>query len=241
MILGEDGQKLSKRHGAASVMDYREQGFIPEALLNYLVRLGWSHGDQEVFTRDEMIRLFDVADVNNSASALNSGKLLWLNQHYFKTLDPAHVAHHLSYHLGKLDIDPSTGPDPAEVASAYRERAKTLVEMAQSSVFFYKEFDAYEEKAAKKNLKAEVVAPLSELRERFAGLGEWNDAAIHQALNEVAEKHGLQLGKLAQPLRVAVTGAGVSPPIDVTVRLIGKERVVARMARGIEYAQKNAG
>jgi glutamyl-tRNA synthetase len=241
MILDENGQKLSKRTGAASVMDYREQGIMPEALLNYLVRLGWSHGDQEVFTRDEMIRLFDVGDVNNSASALNASKLLWLNQHYFKTLDPAHVAHHLSHHLGKIGIDPTTGPDPVEVATAYRERAKTLVEMAQSSVFFYQEFENFEEKAAKKNLKPEVAGPLSELRDRFAALAEWSDVAIHQALNDVAEKHGLQLGKVAQPLRVAVTGAGVSPPIDVTVRLIGKERVLARMARAIDYAQKNSG
>jgi glutamyl-tRNA synthetase len=240
MILGEDGQKLSKRHGAASVMDYRDQGFMPEALLNYLVRLGWSHGDQEVFTRDEMIRLFDVADVNNSASALNMSKALWLNQHYFKTLDPAHVAHHLSYHIGKLGIDPSTGPDLTEVVLAYRERAKTLVEMAQSSVFFYREFDAYDEKAAKKHLKADIACVLETLKESFAALTEWSDAAIHQALERVAEQNGLGLGKVAQPLRVAVTGAGVSPPIDVTVRLIGRERVLARMERAIDYARKNA-
>lgn len=239
MILGEDGQKLSKRHGAASVMDYREQGFMPEALLNYLVRLGWSHGDQEVFSRDEMIRLFDIADVNNSASALNMSKALWLNQHYFKTLDPAHVAHHLSYHLGKLDIDPSTGPDAVEVVKAYRERAKTLVEMAQSSVFFYKDFDAYDEKAAKKNLKADIVEPLTTLKDSLAALPEWTDTAIHQAVEKIAEQYGLGLGKIAQPLRVAVTGAGVSPPIDVTVRLIGRERVLARMERAIEYARKN--
>ncbi|MGE0081832.1 MAG: glutamate--tRNA ligase [Thiohalomonadaceae bacterium] len=239
MILGEDGQKLSKRHGAASVMDYREQGFLPEALLNYLVRLGWSHGDQEVFTRDEMIRLFDIKDVNNSASALNMSKALWLNQHYFKTLDPAHVAHHLSYHLGKLDIDPSTGPDPVEVVKAYRERTKTLVEMAQASVFFYKDFDAYDEKAAKKNLKADIVEPLTALKDSLAALPEWTDAAIHQTLEKIAEQYGLGLGKIAQPLRVAVTGAGVSPPIDVTVRLVGRERVLARMERAIDYARKN--
>ncbi len=239
MILGEDGQKLSKRHGAASVMDYREQGFMPEALLNYLVRLGWSHGDQEVFTRDEMIRLFDVADVNNSASALNMSKALWLNQHYFKTLDPAHVAHHLSYHLGKLNIDPSTGPDPVEVVMAYRERAKTLVEMAQSSVFFYTEFDAYDDKAAKKNLKAGIAGALEQLKDAFATLPVWSDAEIHQAIEKIATQNELNLGKLAQPLRVAVTGAGVSPPIDVTVRLIGRERVLARMERAIDYAKKN--
>jgi glutamyl-tRNA synthetase len=239
MILGEDGQKLSKRHGAASVMDYREQGFLPEALLNYLVRLGWSHGDQEVFSRDEMIRLFDIADVNNSASALNMSKALWLNQHYFKTLDPAHVAHHLSYHLGKLDIDPSTGPDLVDVVMAYRERAKTLVEMAQSSVFFYKEFDAYDDKAAKKNLKAGVAVALEQLKDAFAALPVWSDAEIHQAIEKIATQNALNLGKLAQPLRVAVTGAGVSPPIDVTVRLIGRERVLARMERAIDYAKKN--
>ncbi|MCK9532911.1 MAG: glutamate--tRNA ligase [Gammaproteobacteria bacterium] len=239
MILGEDGQKLSKRHGAASVMDYREQGFMPEALLNYLVRLGWSHGDQEVFTRDEMIRLFDIADVNNSASALNMSKALWLNQHYFKTLDPAHVAHHLSYHLGKLDIDPSTGPDLVDVVMAYRERAKTLVEMAQSSVFFYKEFDAYDDKAAKKNLKAGIAVALEQLKDAFATLPVWSDAEIHQAIEKIATQNELNLGKLAQPLRVAVTGAGVSPPIDVTVRLIGRERVLARMEHAIDYAKKN--
>jgi len=186
-----------------------------------------------------MIRLFDIADVNNSASALNMSKALWLNQHHFKTLDPAHVAHHLSYHLGKLDIDPSTGPDAVEVVKAYRERAKTLVEMAQSSVFFYKDFDAYDEKAAKKNLKADIVEPLTTLKDSLAALPEWTDTAIHQAVEKIAEQYGLGLGKIAQPLRVAVTGAGVSPPIDVTVRLIGRERVLARMERAIEYARKN--
>ncbi len=235
MILSEDGQKLSKRHGAASVMDYREQGFLPEALLNYLVRLGWSHGDQEVFSIDEMVRLFDIGDVNNSASALNMSKLLWLNQHYIKESDPAHVAHHLGYHLGKLEIDPSTGPDIVEVVKAYRERAKTLVEMAQSSVFFYKEFDAYDEKAAKKNLKPEVAGPLKELRDRLAALGEWQPEPIHQCVIDTAEATGLNLGKLAQPLRVAVTGGAVSPPIDVTVQLIGRERTLARIDRAIEY------
>ncbi len=235
MILSEDGQKLSKRHGAASVMDYREQGFLPEALLNYLVRLGWSHGDQEVFSIDEMVRLFDIGDVNNSASALNMSKLLWLNQHYIKESDPAHVAHYLGYHLGKLEIDPSTGPDIVEVVKAYRERAKTLVEMAQSSVFFYKEFDAYDEKAAKKNLKPEVAGPLKELRDRLAALGEWQPEPIHQCVIDTAEATGLNLGKLAQPLRVAVTGGAVSPPIDVTVQLIGRERTLARIDRAIEY------
>lgn len=240
MILGEDGAKLSKRHGAASVMDYREQGFLPEALINYLVRLGWSHGDQEIFTLDELIELFDIEDINHSASALNSSKLLWLNQHYIKTLDPAHVAHHLSHHLGKLDIDPSGGPALTDVVEAYRERAKTLVEMAENSVFFYREFDDFEEKAAKKNLRPVVAEPMAELRNRLAALEAWTDEAIHQTINDTAEAFELKMGKLAQPLRVAVTGAGVSPPIDVTVRLIGKERTLARIDRAVEYMKNRA-
>lgn len=240
MILGDDGKRLSKRHGAVSVMQYREDGYLPEALLNYLVRLGWSHGDQEIFSIDEMIRLFDVKDVNNSASAFNTGKLLWLNQHYIKESDPAHVAHHLSYHLGKLDIDPSTGPEPSEVVTAYRERAKTLVEMAQSSVFFYREPAGFDEKAAQKNLTADVLAPLGDLRERLAGLAEWTAPAIHQLIVDTAEAHGVKLGKLAQPLRVAVTGAGVSPPIDETVRLIGRERSLARIDRALAHIRDRA-
>ncbi len=235
MILGEDGTKLSKRHGAASVMDYREMGYLPEALLNYLVRLGWSHGDQEIFSIDEMVELFDVHEINHSASRLNSSKLNWLNQHYQKTLDPAHVAHHLSYHLGRLDIDPTTGPDPVEVVLAYRERTETLWEMAQASVFFYREFDAYDEKAGRKNLKPDAAEGLKAVREKFAGLAEWSDEAIHQVVVDTAEALEVKLGKLAQPLRVAVTGGAVSPPIDMTVRLIGRERVLSRIDRALNF------
>lgn len=240
MILGEDGAKLSKRHGAASVMDYREEGFLPEALINYLARLGWSHGDQEIFTLDELIELFDIKDINHSASALNASKLLWLNQHYIKTLDAAHVAHHLSHHLGKLDIDPSQGPALVDVVEAYRERAKTLVEMAENSVFFYREFDDFDEKAAKKNLRPVVMEPMAELRNRLAALEEWTDEGIHRTINDTAEAFELKMGKLAQPLRVAVTGGAVSPPIDVTVRLIGKEKALGRIDRAMEYMKNRA-
>lgn len=239
MILGPDGQKLSKRHGAVSVMQYREEGYLPEALLNYLVRLGWSHGDQEIFSVEEMIRLFDIKDVNNSASQFNPSKLLWLNQHYIKESDPAHVAHHLSWHMGRLGIDPTTGPDLVEVVKAQRERAKTLVEMANNSVYFYREFDAYDEKDAAKHLTADILGPLSDLRTRLEGLPEWTAAAIHQTVIDCAETHGLKLGKLAQPVRVAVTGAAVSPPIDVTLQLVGRERTLARIARAIEYIERN--
>ncbi len=237
MILGDDGKRLSKRHGAVSVMQYREEGYLPEALLNYLARLGWSHGDQEIFTLDEMIRLFDIKDVNNSASAFNTGKLQWLNQQYLKSGDPAHVAHHLSWHMGNLGIDPATGPDLAEVVVAQRERAKTLVEMAQNSVYFYQDFTAYDAKAAAKNLQPGVLVPLKALRQALAQAETWSDAAIHAVIEAVAAQHELAMGKLAQPLRVALTGGGVSPPIDVTTRLIGRERALQRLDKAIVFIE----
>lgn len=240
MILGADGKRLSKRHGAVSVMQYREDGYLPEALINYLVRLGWSHGDQEVFSLDEMIALFDIKDVNRAASTFNPDKLLWLNQQYIKSSDPAHVAHHLSWHLGRLGLDPSAGPDLVEVVKAQQERAKTLVEMAANSVYFYREFDTYDEKAAAKNLKPDVLTPLRALLTRLGAI-DWTCEQIHQAVVETAESHELKLGKLAQPLRVAVTGGTVSPPIDQTVYLIGRERSLERLDKAIAHIEGHAG
>lgn len=239
MILGADGKRLSKRHGAVSVMQYRDEGYLPEALLNYLVRLGWSHGDREVFSTDEMIALFDVAHVNRAASTFNPEKLLWLNQQYIKNGDPAHVAHHLSFHLGKLGIDPSTGPDLVEVVRSQQERAKTLVEMADNSVFFYRDFDQYDAKAARKNLTPEIVPALTALRARLAEI-EWQREDIHGAVNDVAGQHELKMGKLAQPLRVAVSGGAVSPPIDVTVQLLGRATTLQRLDRSLRYIADSA-
>ncbi|BAZ94631.1 glutamyl- and glutaminyl-tRNA synthetases [Thiohalobacter thiocyanaticus] len=235
MILGHDGKRLSKRHGAVSVMQYREEGYLPEALINYLVRLGWSHGDQEIFSVEEMIELFDVPDINKAASSFNPDKLLWLNQHYIKSSEPQHVARHLSYHFSKLDVDPAPAPELSEVVVAQQERARTLVEMAQNSVFFYRDIEGYDEKAAKKNLKAEAREPLAQLRQRLAALEPWEQETIHQAVSEVGEALDLKLGKVAQPLRVAVSGGPVSPPIDVTLYLLGRERTLARIDRALEY------
>ncbi|MFA7386713.1 MAG: glutamate--tRNA ligase [Thiohalobacteraceae bacterium] len=240
MILGADGKRLSKRHGAVSVMQYREEGFLPEALLNYLVRLGWSHGDQEMFSIGEMIELFDIKDVNKAASSFNPEKLLWLNQHYIKESDPAHVARHLSYHLGRLNIDPAPAPALAAVVDAQRERAKTLVEMAANSTYFYQEFEAFDAKAAQKNLTPATRPALAELRERLSTLGDWRPDAIHQVVLATAEGLGEKLGKIAQPLRVAVCGGTVSPPIDVTVFLIGRERVLARLDKALGYIDAQA-
>ncbi len=239
MILGPDGSRLSKRHGAVSVMQYRDDGFLPEALLNYLVRLGWSHGDQEIFTLDEMVALFEVSKVHSSAAAFNPDKLLWLNQHYLKTSDPQHVARHLSWHLGKLGIDPAVGgPALVNVVLAQRERAKTLVEMAKNSVFFYQDVDDYDPKAAAKHLKSEVTPAVADLRQRLAVLTPWAPQAIHEVVHATAAAHGLDLGKLAQPLRVMISGCGVSPPIDVTLALVGQERVLNRLDRGLVYLRR---
>jgi glutamyl-tRNA synthetase len=241
MILGPDGSRLSKRHGSVSVMQYREEGYLPEALLNYLARLGWSHGDQEIFSIEEMIALFDVTNVHSSAASFDPNKLLWLNQHYLKTTDPRHVAHHLSHHLGKLGIDPSQGPDVALVVEAQRERAKTLREMAETSAFFYREPEAYEPKDAKAHLGKDSELVLSDLRARLAALTIWTREAIHETVTGLTDAHGLKLGKVAQPLRVAVAGRAVSPPIDVTLTLLGREQTLRRLDRALDYiAQQSA-
>ncbi len=239
MILGPDGARLSKRHGAVSVMQYREDGYLPEALLNYLARLGWSHGDQEVFSIDEMIKLFDIATVHSSAAAFNPEKLQWLNQHYIKSSDPERVAHHLSYHMGKLGINPATGgPDILEVIKAQRERCKTLVEMARNSAFFYKDFDEYDFKDAAAHLKPAAEKSLRDLRQRFESLPLWESQAVHAVVSSVAEIQGLKLGQIAQPLRVAVAGRAMSPPIDVTLALVGREKTLARLDMALEYIRK---
>jgi len=238
MILGKDGSRLSKRHGAVSVMQYRDEGFLPEALLNYLARLGWSHGDQEIFSMEEMIRLFEISHVHSSAAAFNPEKLLWLNQHYIKNADPRHVAHHLSHHLGKLDIDPADGPDVVEVVMAQRERAKTLSEMASASAFFYKDIKRYEPKDAETHLNPEILQPLSKLREQLADLPEWTATAIHASINGLAEVLGLKLGKIAQPLRVAVAGRATSPPIDQTLALLGREQTLKRLDLALAHIRR---
>ena len=235
MILGPDGARLSKRHGAVSVMQFRDEGYLPDALLNYLVRLGWSHGDQEIFSVDEMVGFFELNDVNVSASIFNMEKLLWLNHQYIMNGDPAHVARHLSWHMGQLGIDPSDGPDLIDVVKVQRERSKTLVEMAASSVYFYKEFDSYEEKAVKKNFTVGSDQVLARLRDELVVLTKWTAQEIHQVIVNLAEVLGLNMGKVAQPLRVAICGSGVSPAIDVTLALVGREKTLARIDRAINY------
>jgi len=229
MILGPDGAKLSKRHGAVSVLQYEEEGFLPDALLNYLVRLGWSHGDQEIFTREEMIALFDIADVNKAASAFNPEKLLWLNQQHMMRAEPARIAPYLKPHLARLGLPADDGQLIEGVILAQRERTKTLKEMAQASRFFFTDAIDFDARAVAKHLTAEARSLLGSLRERLAALGTWEAAAIHAAIEALAGERGVGLGKVAQPVRVAVTGGTISPPIDATLALLGRERSLARL------------
>jgi glutamyl-tRNA synthetase len=240
MILGADGQRLSKRHGAVSVLQFRDDGFLPEALLNYLARLGWSHGDQEIFSLTELIELFDIADVNKAASVFDFDKLTWLNQHYIKQADTARLASELGRHMDRLGFDASGGPDLSDVVEVQRERARTLAEMAEKSVFAFRDFDAYEESAAKKHLKPEALEPLRIARRSLEALSEWTPEAIHEAVLSAAESGQVKLGKLAQPLRVAVTGTAMSPSIDRTLWLTGKSRTLARIDAAVAHIEREA-
>ena len=238
LILDPDGKKLSKRHGAASVLEYRNLGYLPEALLNYLVRLGWSHGDQEIFSIDEMIELFDIGQVNKAATALNPDKLAWLNQHYLRESNAERVACLLKVKLVKLGVDVTGLPNLKEVAGIQKERVKTIAEMAEQSRFFYEEFAEYDETAAKKHLRPVVLEPLREVREALAGLEDWNREALHAAIDAVAGQQAMKFGKIAQPLRVAVTGSGVSPSIDVTLQLLGRDKTLSRLERALELIER---
>jgi glutamyl-tRNA synthetase len=229
MILGPDGAKLSKRHGAVSVLQYEEEGYLPDALLNYLVRLGWSHGDQEIFTREEMIAAFDIADVNKAASAFNPEKLLWLNQQHLMRSEPTMVARYFKPHLIRLGIECEDEGFLCNLVLAQRERVKTLKEMASASRYFFGESVALDEKAAAKHLTAEARDLLKVLQQRLEAVPEWTRVSVHSALEDLAAEHAVGLGKIAQPLRVAVTGGTISPPIDLTLELLGRERSLARL------------
>ena len=242
MILGPDGAKLSKRHGAASVMDYREQGYLPEAVVNYLVRLGWSHGDQEVFSREEMIRLFDIADINHSASTLNPGKLEWLNQHYIMARPAGELVDELVWQLGRLNIHPGSDRGYlARIIASQQGRSKTLLEMAGNSRFFFEAPTEYDPKAAKKHLTAEAGAVLGQVVDALRSLKPWDAESIHALVAAQAESAGLKLGKVAQPIRIAVSGGPVSPPIDQTLAILGREETLARIERAGKWiARQNA-
>jgi glutamyl-tRNA synthetase len=233
MILGADGAKLSKRHGAVSVLQYRDEGFLPEALLNYLARLGWSHGDQEIFTIEEMVRLFDIADVNKSASAFNAEKLAWLNQQHMMRALPSRIVPVLRWHLEKEGIQASNEGQLELIVVAQRERAKTVREMALNSMFFFRPPASYDEKALRKNVNPEVLLLLRQAVAELEMIQDWTAPAIHEFISGFSAAKGISLGKLAQPMRLAVCGGTVSPPIDATLAILGKSESLSRLARAL--------
>lgn len=240
MILGEDGSRLSKRHGAVGVMQYRDDGFLPEALLNYLVRLGWSHGDQELFSLDEMVELFRLENVNRAPSTFNGDKLLWLNQQYIKSLPMARLIEALQWHLQAAGIETCAGPELEALLPELRERANTLKVLAESCRMFYQDFDEYNAGAAKKHLKVSAGEPLSLVKEKLSALADWTAENIQAQVQATADELELGMGKVGMPLRVAVSGSGQSPSIDMTLALLGRERSLARIDQALGFVAARA-
>jgi len=235
LIVGEGGKKLSKRRDPVAVSDYREEGFLPEAVVSWLVRLGWSHGDREIFDREAIRTLFDLDGVHRSPAQADRGKLLWLNQHYLKELPEGELVERLLPFLEKRVGRPvEASPELRRLADLLRERSRTLAEMAERAHFWVVDEVAYEEKAVRKHLRPEALAPLQTLHDRLAALPEWSEAAIEAAFEATRAEHDdLPLGKLAQPVRVAVTGTAASPGIFETLAVLGQTRTVGRIAEAI--------
>lgn len=234
MLLGEDGKKLSKRHGAASVLEDRDRGILPHALVNYLVRLGWSHGDQEIFSIEELIELFDIKNINRSASAYNMEKLLWLNQHYMKTLPPASLISHLMPFYERAGIDLSQGPSLINVIPVYAQRCQTLLEMAEQTRYLFEDFSDYDQKAKQKLFNAESLEAMQKVKEKLSVLKDWTKESISVNIRSLSEEMGLGLGKIMQPVRLAVTGGTSSPSLDETLELLGQEKTIARLIKAVE-------
>lgn len=235
MILGADGSRLSKRHGSVSVLDYKEAGYLPEAVLNYIVRLGWSHGDQELFGIDEMIQAFSLDQVNESAASFDPDKFLWVNEQWIKRAPSARLAPLLTRFLDGNELQ--TGPSLEDIVEVQRHRATTLAEMAAKSRFIYREPDPYAPKAAKQHLRGVALPVLLRLEEILGNLGEWSVDSTQAAVETVAEQLEIKMGKVAQPLRVAVTGDSASPGIGQTLALVGRENTLQRLEKAVDYVR----
>jgi glutamyl-tRNA synthetase len=239
MILGSDKGRLSKRHGATSVLAYRDMGYLPEALLNYLARLGWAHGDQEIFTKEELIEQFSLAELNRAAAIFNPEKLLWLNAHYLRTLPSERLIHELLPHLTREGI--VKAPEAIDqvylawAMSSVRERSKTLIEMAHWLRFYLTDHIIYEAKAAAKFLTAETAPVLSKLAHALEALPSFDEASIEQVFQQLLVESGLKLGDVAQPARVALTGDTVSPGIYEVMAILGRERVLGRIRQALDW------
>jgi glutamyl-tRNA synthetase len=241
MILGSDKTRLSKRHGATATLAYRDMGYLPDAIINYLARLGWSHGDQEIFSRQELTRLFSLENITTSAAVFNPEKLQWVNQHYIKTLPAEQLAAHLEPLLVLEKILPANhGLPPAEIAKpipSLQERSKTLVEMAQGAEFYFRDDLGFDETARSKFLTADLQPLFTRLRDGVAGLGDFSPSGVEALLHKIVEQEGIKLGKLAQPVRVALTGKTVSPGVYDVISLLGKERTLVRLENALQYMQ----
>ena len=237
MILGDDGKRLSKRHGAVGVMEYHDAGYLPEAMLNYLVRLGWSHGDQEVFTRDQMVKYFELDAINRSASSFNTSKLDWLNQQYLVSAPIEDIIELVRTRLAIVGLAVDAKIDLTTLVDLYRQRSNTINQLVDSIRYCFEDFEAYDEKAAGKAFKPETSEPLRRLRDLFEQLRDWDAASIHAVIEKVTQELGVGMGKVGQPLRVAVTGGSFSPPIDQTVELLGRERSLRRIERAIAFIE----
>jgi glutamyl-tRNA synthetase len=241
-ILNQSGKKLSKRDNAANILDYRDQGFLPQALLNYLVRLGWSHKDQEIFSVKEMIQYFNGKAINNSPAKLNSDKLLWLNQHYLQKTDAGQLIPLFNAQLKKLSFNITHRPKNLhQLIDVQRERAKTLEEMAKLSRFFFEDFESYDVKGYKKYITPDAIFKLEAVIHALSHISAWQATSIHQVIQKVAKETESKLGQIAQPLRIAVSGSCISPPIDVTLALLGKTLTLKRIQALVHYARHHKG
>lgn len=240
LILSPEGKKLSKSDGAASVLEYRDEGILPAALLNYLVRLGWSHGDQEYFTEAEMIELFNIDAVNKSAASINPEKLTWLNQQHLKNIKNAELIEMVKPLFESVGVDLASGPDFGELIKIQKERVSNLNELVSQSICYYQDFEDYDANAAKKHLRPVVIEPFEALLGRLSKLDDWQSDSLGAEFEAVLVEFELKMPKLGQPLRVALTGTGMSPSIDVTLELIGKDKTLNRMEKAIDFMRKRA-
>ena len=235
LILGSDKARLSKRHGATSVTAYRDMGYLSEAVVNYLVRLGWSHGDDEIFSREELIEKFSLESIGKSAGVFNPDKFLWLNSHYLKSRPLGQLAIEI---IPFVKAKGYTVPKDMEwlekMTATLKDRAKTLVELVEQAHFYLSDDISIDEKAAKKFLIPEIKEPLSSLIQKLSNLADFSDGAVQQAFAEVLEQTGLSMGKLAQPVRVALTGSTVSPGIHEVITVLGRERTLKRLNIAIQ-------
>ena len=231
MILGDDGQKLSKRHGAVSVMQYDEDGYLPEAVLNYLARLGWSHGDDEIFDMQQFCQWFDLDHITPSAAQFNTEKLNWLNAHYIRQTDAAHLAADIRQRLQERGVVVSEHPELQSVIALYRERVQTLNELADAIAYFYHK-PVIDVAARDKHLTPEILPVLKALAEQLTAI-DWTAEQIHAVIDQAVQSNGLKFPKVAMPLRVLLTGGAQSPSIDAVMALLGRQETLARIEDGL--------